>query len=149
MRIDKNCLARFVRNLPRHFAVLAIVAALLTSLAVAPVQAQCRTNNGGRVRARRVFTQPAFGQRGYAQPYYGSPSYGSYPGYYDPYYGPQRSSRTKDVFTVVGPGAGGALVGGLLGGKTGALIGGAIGAGIGGAIVYKRHHRYNNYPYGF
>ena len=144
MKMNKDSLARFVRSLPRHFAVLAIVAALLTSLSVAPAAAQCRSNNNlGRARARRVNVQPT-----YAQPYYGG-NYGGYPGYYDPYYGPQRSSKTKDVFTVVGPAAGGALVGGLVGGKKGMVIGAAIGAGIGGAAVYRRHRNYNNYPYGF
>ena len=52
---------------------------------------------------------------------------------------------------VVGSAAGGAVVGGLLGGGKGALIGGALGAG-GGAVankvrVNKRvHARERNYP---
>ncbi len=55
---------------------------------------------------------------------------------------------------VVGSAAGGAVVGGLMGGGKGALIGGAVGAG-GGAIankarehhdVKKREHREETYP---
>jgi uncharacterized protein YcfJ len=55
---------------------------------------------------------------------------------------------------VVGSAAGGAVVGGLMGGGKGALIGGAVGAG-GGAIankarehhdVKKREHRQETYP---
>lgn len=44
-------------------------------------------------------------------------------------------TRGKDVATVGAPAVGGAVVGGILGGKKGAVIGGIIGAGAGTAAV--------------
>jgi hypothetical protein len=46
-----------------------------------------------------------------------------------------RATRQKDTLTIVGPAAGGALLGGLLGGKKGALIGTTVGGGAGTAVV--------------
>lgn len=45
------------------------------------------------------------------------------------------SSRSKDALQVAAPAAGGALIGGLLGGGKGALIGTAAGAGAGTAVM--------------
>jgi hypothetical protein len=119
-------LSRIIRSV----SALAVAATFLTALSVAPAQAQGR----GRYYRPRVV----------AQPY----------GYYDPYYdedGPfrRRSSKTKDVFTVVGPAAGGAVAGGMFAGKKGAIIGAAIGAGIGTAIVVKRHRDRDRFRFPF
>jgi hypothetical protein len=46
-----------------------------------------------------------------------------------------RSTQKKDTLTIVGPAAGGALLGGLLGGKKGALVGTTVGGGAGTAVV--------------
>lgn len=45
------------------------------------------------------------------------------------------ATKKKDALTIGIPAAGGALVGGLIGGKKGALIGGAAGGGAGTAVV--------------
>lgn len=44
-------------------------------------------------------------------------------------------TKKKDALEIGAPAAGGALIGGLLGGKKGALIGGAAGGGAGTAVV--------------
>ena len=45
------------------------------------------------------------------------------------------ATKRDDAVKIGAPAAGGALIGGLLGGKRGALIGGAVGAGAGTAVV--------------
>lgn len=45
------------------------------------------------------------------------------------------STKKKDAMKIGAPAAGGAIIGGLVGGKKGALIGGAIGGGGGAAVV--------------
>jgi len=45
------------------------------------------------------------------------------------------ATKKKDALEIGAPAAGGAIVGGLLGGKKGALIGGAAGGGAGTAVV--------------
>lgn len=45
------------------------------------------------------------------------------------------TTRRRDALEIGAPAAGGAIVGGLLGGKKGALIGGGIGGGAGTAVV--------------
>jgi hypothetical protein len=45
------------------------------------------------------------------------------------------ATKKKDALTIGGPAAGGALIGGLIGGKKGALIGTAAGGGAGTAVV--------------
>lgn len=46
-----------------------------------------------------------------------------------------RTTRKKDTLTIVGPAAGGALLGGIFGGKKGALVGTTVGGGAGTAVV--------------
>src|SRR6185312_15242497 len=45
------------------------------------------------------------------------------------------STKKKDAMEIGGGGAGGALIGALVGGKKGALIGTAVGGGAGTAVV--------------
>jgi hypothetical protein len=45
------------------------------------------------------------------------------------------SGKKKDAMKIGVPAAGGAIVGGIVGGKKGAVIGGAVGAGAGTAVV--------------
>ena len=45
------------------------------------------------------------------------------------------TTRRKDVATIAIPAAGGAIIGGLMGGKKGAVIGTAVGGGAGTAVV--------------
>jgi hypothetical protein len=45
------------------------------------------------------------------------------------------ATKQKDALTIGGPAAGGAIIGGLIGGKKGALIGTAAGGGAGTAVV--------------
>ena len=45
------------------------------------------------------------------------------------------ATKRDDAVRIGAPAAGGAIIGGLLGGKKGALIGGAVGAGAGTAVV--------------
>jgi hypothetical protein len=45
------------------------------------------------------------------------------------------STKKKDALEIGGGGAGGALIGALLGGKKGALVGTAVGGGAGTAVV--------------
>ena len=45
------------------------------------------------------------------------------------------SEKKKDAMKIGVPAAGGAIVGGIVGGKKGAVIGGAVGAGAGTAVV--------------
>jgi hypothetical protein len=46
-----------------------------------------------------------------------------------------QATKKKDALTIGAPAAGGALIGGLIGGRKGALIGTAVGGGTGGAVV--------------
>jgi hypothetical protein len=46
-----------------------------------------------------------------------------------------QATKKKDALTIGGPAAGGALIGGIIGGKKGALIGTAAGGGAGTAVV--------------
>jgi hypothetical protein len=46
-----------------------------------------------------------------------------------------KGTQKKDALTIVGPAAGGALLGGIFGGKKGALIGTTVGGGAGTAVV--------------
>jgi hypothetical protein len=46
-----------------------------------------------------------------------------------------KATKKKDALTIGGPAAGGAIIGGLIGGKKGALIGTAAGGGAGTAVV--------------
>jgi hypothetical protein len=46
-----------------------------------------------------------------------------------------RTTHGKDALTIAAPAAGGAILGGLLGGKKGALIGTTVGGGAGTAVV--------------
>jgi hypothetical protein len=54
----------------------------------------------------------------------------------------ERSTRKKDVWTIVGGAVGGAAIGGAVGGKKGAAEGGAIGGGLGvtTTLVQKGDH---------
>jgi hypothetical protein len=45
------------------------------------------------------------------------------------------NTHKKDALTILGPAAGGAILGGLFGGKKGALIGTTVGGGAGTAVV--------------
>ncbi len=45
------------------------------------------------------------------------------------------ATKTKDAIEIGAPAAGGAIVGGLMGGKKGALVGTAVGGGAGTAVV--------------
>jgi len=50
-----------------------------------------------------------------------------------------KSTKDKDVATIAFPAVGGAIIGGLIGGKKGAVAGGAIGGGAGTAVVLSTH----------
>ena len=58
------------------------------------------------------------------------------------------TTRKKDALEIGAPAAGGALVGGLLGGKKGALVGGAVGGGAGTAVVLSTRGKEVRLPRG-
>ena len=58
------------------------------------------------------------------------------------------ATKGKDAIEIGAPAAGGALIGGLLGGKKGALIGGAVGAGGGTAVVLSTRGKEVSMPRG-
>jgi hypothetical protein len=130
-----------VRRLGRGAIVSAMLVAFLVAASLAPAEAQGRARYYRYNRNRAAYAQPYYGSNyGYYDPYYTD-------GNYDPY---NRPSKAADVGIVAGTTGGGAMAGGLMGGKKGAVLGAVVGAAVGGAIVYKRHHNYNNnnyYPY--
>jgi hypothetical protein len=49
-----------------------------------------------------------------------------------------REQKKKDAVEIAAPAAGGAVIGGIVGGKKGAVIGGAVGGGAGTAVVLNQ-----------
>jgi len=105
-----------------------------------------------RPRRARAYNPSVYGPGPYQQQPYGyyDPYAGVFPnggGYYpapaytyDPYndsnYG-RRTDHGRDAVTIVAGTAGGAVVGGMLGGKKGAIMGGVIGAAASTIIASK------------
>jgi hypothetical protein len=58
------------------------------------------------------------------------------------------TTRKKDALSIAAPAAGGAILGGLLGGKKGALIGTTIGGGAGTAVVLSTRGKEVRLPRG-
>jgi hypothetical protein len=58
-----------------------------------------------------------------------------------PYAHDRRSTRRRDVLTVLIPAIGGGILGAVIGGRRGAVVGAASGGTIGGIVVYRRHRR--------
>lgn len=58
------------------------------------------------------------------------------------------TSRKKDALEIGAPAAGGAIIGGLLGGKKGAVIGGSVGGGAGTAVVLNQRGKEVRLPRG-
>ena len=58
------------------------------------------------------------------------------------------STKQKDAIVIGAPAAGGAIIGGLLGGKKGALIGTAVGGGGGTAVVLSTRGKEVHLPKG-
>jgi hypothetical protein len=58
------------------------------------------------------------------------------------------ATKKKDAMEIGAPAAGGAIIGGLVGGKKGALIGGAAGGGAGTAVVLSTRGKEVSLPRG-
>jgi hypothetical protein len=59
-----------------------------------------------------------------------------------------KATHKKDALEIIGPAAGGALIGGLIGGGKGALIGTAAGGGAGTAVVLSTRGKEIHLPRG-
>jgi hypothetical protein len=101
-----------------------------------------------RPRRARAYNPPVYGPGTYNAGAYYDP-YGGYfpnPAYtYDPDFG-RRTDHGRDAVTIVAGTAGGAVLGGLLGGKKGAIMGGVIGAAASVVVASKTKHE-PRYPF--